>query len=134
MAYSYITYDNNCFKCYSFERKLKLIYFKLFNLRMLHNFLSTFWFHRFCQSGMYFDYFYKKISEVFVRNIFIYMAQFFGEKFMIEFWTKKFIDSIIFNNNKFLSWTNLSYKWFFLQLLYVSMYVLILINIFFILF
>jgi hypothetical protein len=34
---------------------------------------------------MYFDYFYKKIAEIFVRNVFIYSAQFFGEKFMIEY-------------------------------------------------
>lgn len=55
------------------------------NYRMMFNFLCTFNFHRFFQSGMYFDYFYKKIAEIFVRNVFIYSAQFFGEKFMIEY-------------------------------------------------
>lgn len=77
---------------------------------MMFNFFSTFKFHRFFQSGMYFDFFYKKLAEIFVRNIFIYMAQFFGEKYMIEYWTKKFFFNTIFNLNKFVSITNLSYR------------------------
>jgi len=96
---------------------------------MLHNFLSTFRFHRFCQSGMYFDFFYKKLSEIFVRNVFIYMAQFFGEKYMIEHWTKRFIDSIIFNNNKFMSWTTLTYQWFFLQFVTFILYSIFIMNV-----
>jgi hypothetical protein len=55
------------------------------NYEMMFNFLTTFKFHRFCQSGLYFDYFFKKITEVFIRNFLIYTAQFFGEKFMIEY-------------------------------------------------
>lgn len=95
---------------------------------MLYNFLSSFKFHRFFQSGMYFDFFYKKVSEIFVRNIFIYMAQFFGEKYMIEHWTKKFFFNLIFNFSKFVSLTNLSYKWFFYQFVFLTLYVLFLIN------
>lgn len=95
---------------------------------MMFNFFSTFNFHRFFQSGMYFDFFYKKISEILVRNVFIYMAQFFGEKYMIEHWTKKFFFNILFNLGKFTSMTNLSYKWFFCQFVFVSMYIIILIN------
>ena len=52
---------------------------------------------------MYFDFFYKKLSEVFVRNVFIYAAQFFAEKFMIEYFTKIMVESIFFNNNAFTS-------------------------------
>jgi hypothetical protein len=69
---------------------------------MLYNFFITFKFHRFCQSGMYFDFFYKKISEVFIRNVFIYASQFLGEKYMIEVLTKKIIDHGIFTINKYI--------------------------------
>ena len=51
---------------------------------VLYNFFITFEFRKFCQSGFYFDFFLKKLAEMFVRNLFIYTAQFFGEKYMIE--------------------------------------------------
>ena len=54
------------------------------------------------QSGFYIDFFLKKFGEVFIRNIFIYTALFFGEKYMIEQITKKIVDSFIFNSNYFL--------------------------------
>lgn len=69
---------------------------------MLYNFFITFKFHRFCQSGCYFDFFYKKLSEVFVRNVFIYAAQFLGEKYMIEVLTKKIVDNSIFVINRYI--------------------------------
>ena len=95
----------------------------------MFNFLSTFWFHRFCHSGMYFDYFYKKISEIIVRNIFIYMALFFGEKYMIEHWTKLVVTNIVYNNNKFVGLTSLSYYWFFFQFIILTLYSLFVINV-----
>ena len=55
----------------------------------MFNFFFSFEFHRLCQSGFYLDFFLKKISEIFVKNIFIYSAQFTGEKYMIEELTKK---------------------------------------------
>ena len=69
---------------------------------MLYNFFITFKFHRFCQSGCYFDFFYKKFSEVFLRNVFIYAAQFVGEKYMIETLTKKIVDKSIYSINKYV--------------------------------
>jgi hypothetical protein len=54
------------------------------------------------KSGFYIDFFFKKICDSFLRNIFISAALFFGEKYMIEFLTKKIIDSFIFNSNKFI--------------------------------
>ena len=53
------------------------------------------------QSGFYIDFFFKKFSEIFIRNIFIYSALIFGEKYMIEHLTKKTIDSFIYTSNKF---------------------------------
>ena len=69
---------------------------------MLYNPFTTFKFHRFFQSGCYFDFFYKKFSEVFIRNVFVYAAQFVGEKYMIEILTKKIVDNSIFFVNKFV--------------------------------
>lgn len=69
---------------------------------MLYNFFITFKFHRFCQSGCYFDFFYKKFSEVFIRNVFVYAAQFVGEKYMIEVLTKKIVDKGIYTVNKYI--------------------------------
>jgi hypothetical protein len=54
------------------------------------------------QSGFYIDFFLKKFSEVFIRNVFVYSSLFFGEKYMIEHITKRIIDSFIYNSNKFL--------------------------------
>lgn len=61
-------------------------------------------FLNYMQSGWYIDYVTKKLSEMFVRNIFIYGAVFFGEKFVIEFVSKKTIDNLtLFVNNKLLN-------------------------------
>ena len=54
------------------------------------------------QSGFYIDFFFKKMVEVFIRNVFVYAALFFGEKYMIEQLTKKTVDSFVFNSNRFL--------------------------------
>ena len=95
---------------------------------MLHNFFITFKFHRFCQSGCYFDFFYKKFSEVFIRNIFVYASQFVGEKYMIEVLTKKIIDNSIFVFNKYIGWNNLKYFNFFFNFLIVIFYSIFLFN------
>ena len=89
---------------------------------MLYNFFITFKFHRFCQSGCYFDFFFKKFSEVFIRNVFVYSSQFLGEKYMIEILTKKIIDKTIFNFNKFIGWNNLKYFNFFFNFLIILFY------------
>ena len=47
------------------------------------------------QSGCYVDYTIKKLSELLVRNVFIYSALFFGEKYIIEFVSKKVIDNLV---------------------------------------
>lgn len=47
------------------------------------------------QSGCYIDYIIKKIAEILVRNVFIYSALFFGEKYFVEFISKKTIDNLI---------------------------------------
>ncbi len=96
---------------------------------MLYNFFITFKFHRFCQSGGYFDFFYKKWSEVFIRNVFVYASQFFGEKYMIEVLTKKIIDRGIFTINKYIGWNNLKYFNFFFQFLSTLFYFITFINI-----
>lgn len=99
---------------------------------MLKNNLITFKFFRFIQSGFYLDFIFKKISEIFIRNILIYSSIFFGEKYMIEYFTKKVIDSFIFNSNK-NSFLNLIETKYFIQILSLIIY-LIFISIFIILY
>lgn len=82
------------------------------------------------QSGFYFDFFLKKLAEIFIRNIFVYAALFFGEKYMIEHITKKIIDNFIFNSNKFIGWTFLNYMWFFYFSLSIIFYSLLFLNLF----
>lgn len=95
---------------------------------MLSNIFIKFSFTRFCQSGCYFDFFYKKLAEVFVKNIFVYTSQFFGEKYMIEVFTKKIIDKSIFTINKHLGWTKLRYTVFFVQFITTLFYILAILN------
>lgn len=96
---------------------------------MLYNPFITFKFYRFFQSGCYFDFFYKKFSEVFIRNVFVYASQFVGEKYMIEVLTKKIVDKSIFIVNKYIGWANLKYFNFFFQFLSVFFYFISFINI-----
>lgn len=90
--------------------------------------LSAIWlnfnFHISAQSGFYLDYLYKRIAEIFVRLIFVYMSQFVGEKFMIEVWTKKFFFVSIQYFNNFINVTKLNYFWFFFHLLIISLYLI----------
>jgi hypothetical protein len=95
---------------------------------MLNNIFITFKFSRFCQSGCYFDFFLKKLSDVFVRNVFVYTSQFFAEKYMIEVLTKKIIDKSIYVVNKYNGWNKLNYFTFFMQLITVIFYFLGLFN------
>lgn len=88
---------------------------------MLKNNLIKFKFFKFVQSGFYIDFIVKKISEMFIRNIFIYSSIFFGEKFMIEYLTKKTIDSFIFNSNRF-NLLNLIESKYFLQIISAVIY------------
>ena len=84
---------------------------------MLKNNLFSFKFFRFIQTGLYVDFFFKKIIEIFVKNYLILTAQFFGEKYIIEFLTKKIIDSWFFNNNKIFGFFELTQTTFFVQFL-----------------
>lgn len=67
----------------------------------------------FSQTGMYFDFIIKQILEYIVRNLLIYTSLFFGEKYVIEYLTKKTIDSFVFNTNKTHLFVNLNYGNFF---------------------
>ena len=93
--------------------------------------LIDFKFFRFVNSGLYFDFFLKKFSEIFVRNFFIYSALFFGEKFFIEVLTKKVIDNYIYLVNSKLSNLKLNYDFFFFQIVLIIFYVIFFFNAFF---
>ena len=85
------------------------------------------------QSGFYFDYMFKKLGEVFIRNVFVFAALFLGEKYMIEHLTKKLIDNFVFNSNRFIGWTSLNFMSFFYLLLVLVLYLLVLINLIYLL-
>ena len=68
------------------------------------------------QSGAYFDYFLKKLSEIFLRNVFVCMSQFFAEKYIIEYLSKKLIESFVYYMLKGMSKRSLSYDSFFFLL------------------
>lgn len=88
------------------------------------NFFFSFEFHKWCQSGFYLDFFIKKCSEVFVRNVFIYAAQFTGEKYMIEELTKKIFEKSFWEINKKIGWNKLLYSTFFTQLISIFFYII----------
>lgn len=90
--------------------------------------ILTFNFHRFIQSGFFLDFIVKKYTEIFIRNVLIYSSIFFGEKFLIEYITKKIIDSYIFNYNKFFYISKLSYLYYFSQIISFILYIFIFLN------
>jgi len=76
------------------------------------------------QAGFFIDFVLKKLVDVFVRNVFIFGALFFGEKYMIEYITKRIVDNLIFVSNKRLGFTNLNYGTFFITFVGLLFYVL----------
>lgn len=69
---------------------------------------------------------------MFTRNVFILTSQFFAEKYMIEVFTKKILDSSIYLTNKFIGWSSLNYFNFFFQIIYIFFYFMGFVNILFI--
>lgn len=65
------------------------------------------------QSGFYLDFFLKKLCEVFLKNFFVYSSLFFGEKYIIEVFTKKIVDNYVFLTNNKNSMSTLNYNSFF---------------------
>ena len=96
---------------------------------MLYSFFCTREFKRAAQSGFYIDFFLKNIFEALVRNILIYSAQFFCEKYIIEFFTKKIFVNITYVFNYFFKSSNFSFKIFFVQLLTCFFYIGAVVNI-----
>jgi len=95
---------------------------------MLKNKVFSFRFFKFIQSGMYIDFFLKKLIENYVRNSLVYSAQFFGEKYIIEYLTKKVIDSVIFNSNRLFFLVDLTYSYYFIQILSILLYLISIFN------
>lgn len=60
------------------------------------------------QSGFYLDFFLKKNLEVFIRNLLIYTAQFFGEKYIIEVLIKKPLE--LYNYKLYIMLTNSNFN------------------------
>lgn len=86
------------------------------------------------QSGFYFDFFFKKLCEVFLKNFFIYSSLFFGEKYIIEVFTKKIIDNYVFFANKQTYSPTLKHNSFFNIIIQYVFFALILVFIMFYIF
>jgi hypothetical protein len=71
------------------------------------------------------------MSEVFVRNFFVYSSQFLGEKYMIEYLTKNIFNKSVFYLNKVVGSNNLQYFDFFYNILMNLFYIIIFISLFF---
>lgn len=99
---------------------------------MLKCYVFTFRFTKFIQSNMYIDFFFKKISEILIRNLLVYSSLFFGEKYMIEFLTKNIIESFILNNNRYIGWSKLQFSYYFVQILSLLFYFISIINLIYI--
>lgn len=87
---------------------------------------------KFIQTGLYLDFIIKKLIEIFVKNIYIYTSQYFGEKYFIEYITKKIVETWIFNVNKNKFFYELFQFYFFVQILsiifmLISIYIIIVI-------
>lgn len=80
--------------------------------------------YNFFKSSFYFDFFIKKVSEAVVRNLSIYTAVFFCEKFIIEFLTQVSIDRAIKVLNSFTSSREFFFESFFCQFITLAFYFL----------
>lgn len=97
---------------------------------MLKTIIFNFKFFRFIQSGLYLDFLIKKLTEIFVKNYFVYSSHYFGEKYIIEYLTKKIIESWIFNLNKNHFHFNFLNSLFFIQnisfiFIFISLFIII---------
>ncbi len=100
---------------------------------MLYSYLFKYRFIIFIQSGLYMDFFIKKLGEVFVKNFLVYTSNYFGEKYFIEVLTRKLIDSLVFKQNKLFGWTTLHFFNFFYMIIILVLYTIILTNVVFLL-
>lgn len=91
-------------------------------------------FVNFAQSGMYIDYIIKKITELFLRNFFVYSSIFFSEKYVIEFLSKKTIDNFVFFFNLQVFNKNYEYSSFYNNVIVLIFLFLFIIEIFFLFF
>ncbi len=97
---------------------------------MLNFYFFNWTFFKFCQNGLYFDYFIKKSLEILVKNVFIYSAIFFGEKFIIEYFTKKVIESYIFYGNQNFNFFIFYHSFFFIFNISIVCLVISIVNIY----
>lgn len=65
------------------------------------------------QSGYYIDFLLKHFFESVLRSVFLYTAQFFCEKYIIEGYTKKIFSNSIYFINLFFKTNNFDFSFFF---------------------
>ena len=97
---------------------------------MLHLYLLKWDLIKFIQLGYNIDYIVKNSAIRLVSRVLIFMGFIFGEKYIVEYITKKSIDGFIFNNNRFIGLNSLAYSYYFIQILTSFIYLLVISNLF----
>lgn len=83
------------------------------------------------KNNLYIDYFVKKITEIFLKNYLVLTPMFFGEKYLIEIFTKKFTNTLLFNFFNIFKYKNYSNSYFFSNILTLFFYFLFICNLFY---
>lgn len=80
--------------------------------------------YNFFKSSFYIDFFVKKVSESFIRNVSIYTSLFFCEKFLIEFLTQSSVDRAFRLASSYALSREFFFESFFCQFITLSFYFL----------
>lgn len=99
---------------------------------MLSNWILSLRVYIFSQNGFYLDFIYKKVAEIFIRNFLIYGAQFFGEKYLIEFLTKNIFNNFLNKIYKIFNQPTYLYESFFFNIIFLVFIIFISLQIYFI--
>lgn len=99
---------------------------------MLYSYILKYRYVMFVQSGLYVDFFIKKVGEVFIKNFMVLTPLFFGEKYLIEVLTKKIVENFLFRFNKFIGLSSLTFFNFFYIFLILVFNMVTFINFFYI--
>lgn len=78
--------------------------------------------YNFFKSSFYFDFFIKKLSESFVRNLSIYTAIFFCEKFLIEYLTQVSVSKAIKFSSRLVNLRVFFFETFFANFIVLSFF------------
>lgn len=86
------------------------------------------------QSSFYIDFFIKKLSAKFAKNLLVSTALFFCEKYLIEYTTKKFKDAYLSAYTRLYTSSIYFFNTFFCQVVIAMLYIIALAELWYICF